>query len=140
MDNWMNRQYGDFPTLEEIRRDYAELVALIDGVRTIEQAKKLEESHRLRVEINGMSIDEFENGLITISGRNGCRGTNEEIEWIRYDRYGCLSYIYDRFDGKPVFDVWGNACYGEEFISDVTIEDLTEEKYRAQVEKNYLGY
>lgn len=120
--------YGDFPTMEEIKRDYAELMEIIKGIRTIEQAKALEEEKKFIIEINGMSIGEF-----LTPDSNGYVCTDKDIEWIRYETYGCLSYIYDRFDGKPMFDVWSEYCY-DEFIRDITIDKLTEELYKKEKE------
>jgi hypothetical protein len=126
--------YGDFPTIEEIKRDYNELMEIIRSIRTIEQAKTLEKEKNLIIEINGLPIDEYVNGMKMFDGtRNDIKGTNEEIEWIRYENYGCLSYIYDRFDGKPMFDVWSEYCY-DEFIRDITIDKLTEELYKKEKE------
>ena len=123
--------YGDFPTIEEIKRDYNELMEIIKDVRTIEQAEEIEKMGFI-VEINGLPIDEYVNGMRMFDGtRNNVRGTNEEIEWIRYECYGCLSYIYDRFDGKPMFDVWCEYCF-DEFIRDITIDELTEELYEKE--------
>ena len=100
-------QYGDFPTMEEIKQDYAELMEIIKDVRTIEQARELEKQGFI-IEINGMSIDEF----VAVDG-DGYVCTDKDIEWIRYDVYGCLSYIYDRFDGNPMFDVWCDYYFDE---------------------------
>ena len=118
--------YGDFPTMEEIKRDYNELMEIIKDVRTIEQARQLEKD--FTIEINGMTIDEF-----LEPDNNGYVCTDKDIEWIRYEVYGCLSYIYDRFDGKPMFDVFSIYCY-DEFIRDITIDELTEELYEKEKE------
>ena len=118
-------QYGDFPTMEEIKQDYAELMEIIKDVRTIEQARELEKQGFI-IEINGMSIDEF----VAVDG-DGYVCTDKDIEWIRYDVYGCLTYIYDRFDGNPMFDVWCDY-YFDEFIHYITIEQLTEELYETE--------
>lgn len=119
-------KYGDFPTMEEIKRDYNELMEIIKDVRTVEQAREMENKGFI-VEINGVTIDEYING--------GCHlnegKTNENIEWIRYEVYGCLSYIYDYFNGKPMFDVWSAYCY-DEFIRDITIDELTEKLYEKE--------
>lgn len=104
--------HNDFPTMEEIKRDYNELMEIIKDIRTIEQAKELEKDG-FTIEINGAIISEYMDG-------------NDNIEWIRYDGYGYLSYIYDRFDGKPMFDVYSNYL-DDEFIRDITIDELTEE-------------
>lgn len=133
----MNRtddMYEDFPTIEEIKRDYAELMKIARNVRTIEQAIETEKKEKVTIEINGLLIDEYVNGMKHSDGTiSDYKGTNEEIEWIRYESYGCLAYVYDRFDGKPMFDVWCNA--GEcEFITDITIDELTEENYAKWVQ------
>lgn len=118
-------RYGDFPTIEEIKRDYNELMEIIKDVRTIEQAREMERKGFI-VEINGVTIDEYINGEGYNEGK-----TDENIEWVRYEVYGCLSYIYDRFDGKPMFDVFSMYCY-DEFIRDITIDELTEELYEKE--------
>lgn len=120
--------YGDFPTMEEIKRDYNELMEIIKDVRTIEQAREME-NKGFFVEINGVSIDEYVSGEGIKEGK-----TNDNIEWIRYEVYGCLSYIYDRFDGKIWFDVWSEYCQYE-FITDITIDKLTEELYEKEKAK-----
>lgn len=125
-------EYGDFPTLEEIKRDYYALMDIIKGVKTVGQAREVEKNYGISVEINGVSIDEFENGLKTINGRADGRGTNADIEWIRYEAYGCLSYVYDWFGGSPMFDVWSNAASCE-FVTDITIDDLNPENYASWV-------
>lgn len=113
-------KYGYYPTMEEIKRDYNELMEIIKDVKTIEQAIEIRDTYKIWVEINGVSIDEYVNRK---------KGTNEDIEWIRYENYGCLSYIYDWFNGKPIFDVWSNGLEYE-FITDITIDNLTEELYK----------
>lgn len=122
----------DFPTIEEIKNDYNELLGLIKDIRTIEQAMDFQRKYNTIVEINGYRIDEFVNGLITIDGRAANRGTNDDIEWIRYESFGCLSYIYDRFNGKPQFDVFSEKLE-DEFIRNITIDDLSEENYNQWV-------
>jgi hypothetical protein len=110
--------YGDFPTLEQIRKDYNDFKDTFKDIRTVEQIVDLVAETFMIVEINGMTVKEFlEDG-----------GTNDKIEWIRYEQYGCLTYIYDRFDGNPMFDVFSSACCAE-FIQDITIDKLTEEFY-----------
>ena len=123
-------QYGDFPTMDEIKQDYAELMEIIKDVRTIEQARELEKQGFI-IEINGISIDEF----VAVGG-NGYVCTDKDIEWIRYESYGCLSYIYNQLniDQKIWFDVWSEYCF-DEFIRDITIDKLTVELY--EEEKNY---
>lgn len=119
----------DYPSIEEIRSDYNKLMDLIKDIRTIEQAEEFQRKYNIPVEINGYSIDDFVNGAKNINGRADNRGTNADIEWIRYESFGCLSYIYDRFNGKPWFDVYSEKIE-DEFIRDITINALTDENYK----------
>lgn len=114
-----------YPTIEEIRKDYASLMEKIEDVRTVEDVKEFCATYPWVVEINGDSVDEF-----LKSG-----GTDADIEWIRYETFGCLSYIYDRFDGKPMFDVFCSKRQ-DEFIHDITIDKLTEENYKKWVQED----
>ena len=122
--------YGDFPTLEEIRRDYNELTEIIKNVSTLEQVKALDESKQFTIEINGMFVNEFINENLT----------DKDLDWIRYESYGCLSYIYNYIDGKIIFDVWSEYCYNE-FIENITIDKLTEDLYEKEKERvlQYYG-
>lgn len=125
-----NKQKGEisfagYPSLEKIKSDYKELMEMIKGVRTVEAAKAFSENSSIEVEINGVSIDRF-----LLDG-----GTDQNIEWIRYEEFGCLSYVYDRFDGKPMFDVSVDDDFYE-FITDIRIDDLTEENYKKWVNED----
>ena len=128
-----DKSYGDYPTLEQIKADYDELIHIVGNVTTIEQAKKLEE--KLTIEINGISIDEFVNGTKLYDGtRADNRGTDADIEWIRYEAYGCLSLIYfyikNGIIDDIVFNVWCNK-WDVDFIQDTSI---------GNVEANYDTY
>lgn len=122
------QKYGDFPTIEEIKRDYNEMLSIIKDIKTIEAAQKVEDTFYV-IEINGLPIDEYVNGMKLSSGeRAAYRGTNADIEWIRYENYGCLSYIYNWLNGTIRFDVWSNAL-DDDFIKDIAIGDLTQDLY-----------
>jgi len=116
--------YGDYPTLEEIKRDYSELVELVGNVTTIEQAENWNVKGKFTIEVNGEALDAFK--------ADG--GKDEDIEWFRYETYGCLSYVYVYIKNGSVddilFDVWSNKkdC---EFIQDTSI---------SKVEANYNTY
>ena len=107
--------YG-FPTIEEIKSDYYELLVLIKDIKTIEQAQEFEQKTRMEIEINGLLIDEYI--------KHG--GTNKDIKWIRYDNFGCLYYIYNFLNESIIFDVYAEYCDCE-FIENITIDELTEE-------------
>lgn len=116
--------YGEFPSIEAIRHDYKLLKAVIHDIKTVQQVMDLMSETLLVAEINGMTPEEFV--------KEG--GTDDSIEWIRYEQFGCLTYIYDNFDGNPVFDVW-SELYMDEFIFDITIDKLTEELYNSAIKE-----
>lgn len=109
--------YGDYPTLEEIRRDYNELVEMVGNVVTIEQAKEWNQKDKFTIEINGENLEEFINN----------DGTDTDIKHIRYEAYGCLAYIYFYIKNGVVddivFDVWSNKCDAD-FIQDSSIGNI----------------
>lgn len=128
--------YGDFPTLKEIKNDYYELMKIIEGINTIEQLKELDKKNILTFEINSMSLEEF-----LEPDSKGNIPTDNDIEYIRYDSFGCLDFIYIYPNNKiypndkckPMFDVWCNYT-DDSFISDITIDDLTNALYKCSKE------
>lgn len=105
--------FAGYPSLEKIKSDYNELMDKIKDVRTVDDAKRFSDENSIVVEINGVSIDDFL--------RDG--GTDKDIDWIRYEEFGCLSYVYDRFDGRPMFDVSVDDDFYE-FITDIRIDEI----------------
>ena len=122
----MEKLEQGFPTMEEIKRDYNELMELIKNIETIEQLKELDKF--LDITINDDSIEKFSKYY-----------SFNDIEFIRYEWYGCLSYIYQRANGEIWFDVWSDYC-GYEFIQDITIDKLTEELYEKSIEKAKMSH
>lgn len=118
--------YGDFPTLKEIKNDYYELMKIIEGINTIEKLKELDKKNILTFEINSMSLEEF-----LEPDSKGNVPTDNDIEYIRYDSFGCLDfiYVYPNDKCKPIFDVWCNYT-DDFFISDITIDELTNNLYK----------
>ena len=105
--------YGDFPTLEEIKRDLNELLTEVKDIHTVEKVKEFSNKFQwITIEING-------------DLRKNATPNDLEIEWIRYEAYGCLSYIYVRTDGDVYFDVWSNAC-NFDFIDSARVSDINE--------------
>lgn len=122
--------YGDFPTLKEIKNDYYELTKIIEGINTIEKLKELDKKNILTFEINSMSLEEF-----LEPDSKGNIPTDNDIEYIRYDSFGCLDfiYVYPNDKCKPMFDVW--CDYTDDFfISDITIDELTNTLYKCRRE------
>lgn len=140
-------EYGDYPSLENIQKDYDELLQLVGSIVTVEQVKEFQKSHtNVTIEINGMSVDEFEEGLVLLGGtRAVSRKSNNDIDWIRYECYGCLSYIYFHIKSgvitSIIFDVWSNK-WDNEFIENVTMDNVVSDydKYVAYAEKCWEEY
>lgn len=111
--------YGEYPTLEEIKRDYNEFISLIGSITTKEKAVDLKHKYNITVEINGEFAEQYE-------------GTDTEINWIRYEAYGCLDSIYVNFtDGivnQIYFDIWSNKC-DSVFIEDISY-DILDDVYK----------
>lgn len=136
--------YGDYPTLEEIKRDFNELIEMVGNVTTIEQAQEWED--KFTIEINGLYIDEFVNGIKLSDGtRDSMHGKNASIEWIRYEAYGCLAYVYfyikNGIVDDIVFDVWSNK-HDATFIADTSIDNVIAnyDRYVDIVELAYKDY
>ena len=131
----MNKTYGDFPTIEQIKSDYNELMELIKDIRTIDDAKEFADKHHITIEVNGTLVDDIiknrePHHIVCVNSD----GVEEGIEWIRYENYGCLSYIYDRFDGSPMFDIWSHKL-SFDFVCDITIDEVTEENYEKWIKE-----
>lgn len=106
------------PTLDELKREYEHFIDITKGICTVEQAKEFQEKYHIPVEINGVSIDEFEENSL-----------DQDIECIRYEFCDHLWYLYDYFDGKPMFDVYYGE-YGDNcLVTDINIDSLTPENY-----------
>lgn len=106
--------YGEYPTLEEIKRDYKELLGLIGSITTKEKAVDLKHKYNITVEINGEFAEQY-------------KRTDAEINWIRYAAYGCLDNIYVYCSRGSIneiyFDVWSNEC-DSAFIEGISFDDL----------------
>lgn len=114
--NRSDSKYGLFPTLAEIKRDYAEITHIVDATKSITELQYLEKELQITLEVNGVFLEEY------ASNKNP-----QPIEWIRVESYGCLAYIYIWADGAaPIFDVWCNAVE-REFISDFTFSQVEEQ-------------
>ena len=118
-------EYGCYPKLEEVKKDYFELISIAKNITTIAEIEKL--PNFIEVEVNGVSLQEFKQ-----------KYSDKDIEWIRYESYGSLSYVYIRINNGVAdkyiqFDVWSNWL-DDDFITDTCIEDL-EKEYTSYFEK-----
>lgn len=128
----MYKQYKGFPTYREVLKVYTELVESVRNITTIEQALEYQNKSKYDgdiVEINGVPVNEYI--------KEG--GTNEEIEWIRYEYFDCLWYIYCYIKENKVdyisFDVyceWSDTEFIDSAIS------LTQEEYYKAIEEHLL--
>ncbi len=116
-----------YPTLERIKEDYQKFIDRAGKITTVEKALPLYKEFDV-IEANGDDINKY-----IAEG-----GTNESLEWLRYERCGCLDYIYVSINNGKIksiyFDVWCDK-YMVDFIDSVSIEDITEEKYNSCIEK-----
>lgn len=123
----IKRKY--FPTYEEVVKDYNDFAKKINGITTVEQAKDFQEKYKIYVEVNGELINDF-----ISSG-----GTNELIEWIRYEQYKSLSYIYAFISNGSIthilFDVESKDIDDTLTIANgITIDSLDETCYEENVQ------
>lgn len=106
--------YGKYPTLDEIIRDYQELISIVGNVSTIAQAEQL--NQKMAVRINSMYLEDFAR-----------EHTDADISYICYEEYGCLVSIYSYINHGAVdfivFDVWSNERK-EAFILGSSIENV----------------
>lgn len=104
------------PSLEQIQADYQAFREITKDVRTLEDIKRMRKL--FAIEVNGVSVSEYEE-------------MPTPLEWVRYDGYGCLEEIYDRFDGKPQFQINCQECEPLRYlvIGTITEDDLTPENH-----------
>lgn len=121
----MCNKVKDYPSLDQIRADYKCFIEKTGHITTIEDALPLYKEFDV-IEANGDDINKY-----IAEG-----GTNEGLEWLRYERYGCLDYIYVFIKNGKVdyvsFDVWCDEGMVD-FIDSITIDKLTEEVYSESI-------
>lgn len=93
---------GKYPYLDNIADDYNKLMNLVKDVKSLKDIEELVANKSFsisEIEINGMSVGFYKERLE--------QGFASDIEWIRYESFGCLDYIYVFTDRSrlPVFDV-----------------------------------
>lgn len=105
------------PTLEAIKKAYAEITEIMKNVTTVEQCRDIAKRLPLTIEINGFFIDEYVNQYVSETCADAA------IEWIRVEGYEMLSYVYFHKNGPIFFDVWSDDVEAE-FLVDITIDKL----------------
>ena len=103
------------PTLEDVKRDYHEVVSIFMNVRDIETLKEYQKRYKTTIEVDRMPIDEFISGTAEI---------------VRIETWNSLGYIYFNYTNPQkvhiMFDVYSEDV-DEYFIDSATYETLEEE-------------
>lgn len=103
------------PTLEEIKKDYHEVVSIFMNVRDIETLKEYQKKYKTTIEVDRMPIEETESKMANI---------------VRVETWNNLGYIYfDYNNPKKVivyFDVYSEDV-DEYFLDSVTYDTLEKE-------------
>ena len=103
------------PTLEEIKRDYHEVVSIFMNIRDIETLKEYQEKYKTTIEVDRMPIAETESKMANI---------------VRVEAWNNLGYIYfNYYNPKEViiyFDVYSEDV-DEYFLDSVTYDTLEKE-------------
>ena len=103
------------PTLEEIKKDYHEVVSIFMNVRDIETLKEYQKKYKTTIEVDRMPIDEFVSGTAEI---------------VRVETWNNLGYIYFNYTNPQkvyiMFDVYSEDV-DEYFIDSATYDTLEEE-------------
>lgn len=125
MTNNKYKIYDGFLSYKELLTTFNALLSEVKNITTIKQAEQWEKHHS-PVEINGDPISLY------IS--NG--GTDKDIEWIRYEEYGELSYIYFYIEDGKInsisFDIHSEIC-DYDFSQDNN--KMTQKEYYEIIEK-----
>lgn len=93
---------GKYPYLDNIVDDYNKLMKIVKDVKSLKDIENLVANKSFsisEIEINGMSVGFYKERLE--------QGFASDIEWICYESFGCLDYIYVFTEESrlPVFDV-----------------------------------
>lgn len=93
---------GKYPYLDNIVDDYNKLMKLVKDVKSLKDIEELVANKSFsisEIEINGMSVGFYKERIE--------QGFASDIEWICYESFGCLDYIYVFTEESrlPVFDV-----------------------------------
>ena len=127
---------GKYPYLDNIVDDYNKLMKIVKDVKSLKDIENLVANKSFpisEIEINGMSVG-FYKELKE-------RGIAADIEWIRYDSFGCLDYIcvFTEESRLPVFDV---ALETEgHLFENITIADIDdmESEYWEDVVRKHMN-
>lgn len=123
------KDYGKFPTYEDVVNDYNELYKLIGNITTVEQLVEL--SSELMIEVNSIEVNQFV--------ENNSNMSMKDVDFVRYESYGCLDFIYAHYENGKLktilFDVFSEMLE-DYFLEGVSIETLTEDFYNEQLHQD----
>lgn len=89
------------PTIDQLINDYQKVCEIMQNCRTVADARKIAAEQQVTIEVALYDHDPVD---CNSSSLDNIR--DEQIEWLRYDYYGCLEYIYFKPDGGQVtFDL-----------------------------------
>lgn len=125
---------GKYPYLDNIVDDYNKLMNLVKDVKSLKDIEELVANKSFsisEIEINGMSVGFYKERIE--------QGFASDIEWICYESFGCLDYIYVFTEESrlPVFDV-ALETEGHLFenITIAEIDDMESEYWEDVVRKH----
>lgn len=107
----------NIPTIEEIKENYKEVVSIFMNIRDIKTLMEYSEKYKVTIEVDSIPIWDI--------------GIEDEVsaEFVRIECWKNLGYVYFIYTNPEnvliYFDVWSDDI-DEYFISDITIEKLTE--------------
>lgn len=111
---------SDIPDLETLKKQYNEIADIMKNVKTVEDARQLENSLGIYIEIGPKDGDAEH---CTWYGFDDLK--ESDIEWFRVESWGDLGYLYFNTNGKVFFDVFD--C--DDTIIDSTSIDKLEQAY-----------
>lgn len=129
----MKEHYGTYPTYNEIVEDYKEIVDIMKSAKTYDDLLEIQKKHGVTIEINSLFLEEFDRQYFP-----------EEVDFVRVNEYGCLTYIYFYPLTTPFnveqcdisFDVWSNILE-DEFLTNVKRDERTEVAFDYLTEQLY---
>ncbi len=110
----------NIPTIEEIKENYKEVVSIFMNIRDIKTLMEYSTKYKVTIEVDSIPIWEIIENEYEVE---------VQAEFVRIECWKNLGYIYFNYSNPEnvsiYFDVWSDDI-DEYFISDITIEKLTE--------------
>lgn len=120
-----NENYGDFPTLEEIQKDFLNFLTAVMPLHTEKDAKRVSDKSQMKVQANGFPLEQY------LAESH----TEKDLSFLQFDVFGCLRDIVVDVNKSVLdiqFNVWSNLA-NDIFVKRYTYLELTDVKYRVLV-------